>query len=78
MTGGDRAVETVLRQRDPGRWGAEDLRRQQGVFGTAAGHGVSVCALALAGTGDRRALPAPHTLADLGPPAAAHAAPCAA
>ncbi|WP_405531732.1 hypothetical protein OG592_27960 [Streptomyces avidinii] len=45
---------------------AKDLRRQQGVFGTAVGHGVSVRALALAGTGDLRALPALHCLAEHG------------
>ncbi|MFI7353739.1 hypothetical protein ACIBTP_07300 [Streptomyces avidinii] len=45
---------------------AADLRRQQGPFGTAVGHGVSVRALALAGTGDLRALPALHSLAEHG------------
>ncbi|MER6486022.1 hypothetical protein ABT264_21015 [Streptomyces virginiae] len=43
---------------------AVDLRRQQGSFGTAVGRGVTVRALALAGTGDLRALPALHSLAE--------------
>ncbi|WP_328790710.1 hypothetical protein [Streptomyces sp. NBC_00273] len=41
---------------------ADDLRRHQGAFGTAVGHGVEVRALALAGMGDLRALPALHSL----------------
>ncbi|MFB6579605.1 hypothetical protein ACFCYC_19700 [Streptomyces sp. NPDC056402] len=41
---------------------ADDLRRHQGSFGTAVGHGVEVRALALAGMGDLRALPALHNL----------------
>ncbi|MER7736231.1 hypothetical protein ABTX80_35720 [Streptomyces erythrochromogenes] len=45
---------------------AADLRRQQGSFGTAVGHGVTVRALALAGAGDLRALPALHSLATHG------------
>ncbi|GGY81967.1 hypothetical protein [Streptomyces avidinii] len=45
---------------------AADLRRQQGVFGTAVSHGVSVRAIALAGTGDVRALPALRHLAEHG------------
>ncbi|MBZ9595555.1 hypothetical protein K7B06_10650 [Streptomyces erythrochromogenes] len=45
---------------------ARDLRRQQGLFGTAVGHGVGVRALALAGAGDLRALPALHRLAEHG------------
>ncbi|MGW2275469.1 hypothetical protein [Streptomyces yangpuensis] len=45
---------------------AADLRRQQGSFGTAVGHGVAVRALALAGAGDLRALPALHRLAEHG------------
>ncbi|MFI8446739.1 hypothetical protein [Streptomyces erythrochromogenes] len=45
---------------------AVDLRRQQGAFGTAVGHGVTVRALALAGAGDLRALPALHRLAEHG------------
>ncbi|MFD9475580.1 MULTISPECIES: hypothetical protein [Streptomyces] len=45
---------------------AEDLRRHQGVFGTAVGHGVAIRALALAGTGDLRALPALHHLGEHG------------
>ncbi|MFJ2593277.1 hypothetical protein [Streptomyces erythrochromogenes] len=45
---------------------AVDLRRQQGAFGTAVGHGMGVRALALAGVGDLRALPALHSLAEHG------------
>ncbi|MFB7261443.1 hypothetical protein ACFCXH_04685 [Streptomyces nojiriensis] len=45
---------------------ADDLRRQQAVFGTAVGHGVKVRALALAGMGDLRALPALHNLGEHG------------
>ncbi|MFJ4864221.1 hypothetical protein [Streptomyces sp. NPDC088748] len=44
----------------------EDLRRQQGFLGTAVGHGVALRALALAGAGDLRALPALHRLAEHG------------
>ncbi|MFE1875431.1 hypothetical protein ACFW9N_31905 [Streptomyces sp. NPDC059496] len=45
---------------------ADDLRRHQGAFGTAVGHGVEVRALALAGMGDLRALPALHDLGKQG------------
>ncbi|MGZ9930617.1 hypothetical protein ACXNSR_12045 [Streptomyces sp. NC-S4] len=45
---------------------AEDLRRHQGSFGTAVGHGVHVRAFALAGMGDLRALPALRHLAEHG------------
>ncbi|MFJ6784198.1 hypothetical protein [Streptomyces yangpuensis] len=45
---------------------ARDLRRQQGLFGTAVGHGVAARALALVGAGDLRALPALHRLAERG------------
>ncbi|MGW6981916.1 hypothetical protein ACWGE1_21145 [Streptomyces sp. NPDC054932] len=43
---------------------AQDLRRQQGYFRTPADRGVQVRALALAGMGDLRALPALHALAE--------------
>ncbi|MFJ6481473.1 hypothetical protein ACIQK6_15305 [Streptomyces sp. NPDC091682] len=45
---------------------AEDLRRHQGSFGTAVGHDVQARALALAGMGDLRALPALRRLAEHG------------
>ncbi|WP_158754577.1 hypothetical protein [Streptomyces sp. NRRL F-2580] len=45
---------------------AASLRQQQGFSGTAVGHRVQVLALALAGTGDLRALPALRRLAEHG------------
>ncbi|MEU6214153.1 hypothetical protein ABZ891_30190 [Streptomyces sp. NPDC047023] len=45
---------------------AASLRRTQGRYGTAVGHGVQVRTLALAGMGDLRALPALGALAEHG------------
>ncbi|WP_404960433.1 hypothetical protein [Streptomyces sp. 147326] len=45
---------------------AASLRQRQGVYGTAVGHGVEVLALALAGTGDPRAIPALQGLGEHG------------